>query len=130
MAIELVIPSVGESITEVEIGEWLKKPGDHVEADEPIVEIESDKATVEIFAPEAGTLSEILVKTGEAAKVGDVVGKMEPGKGDGKQKAETKKPAKKESETEVERQSPSKRRRFLDGRTARPQVAEQARAGR
>lgn len=79
MAIELVVPSVGESITEVEVGEWLKKPGDRVEADEAIVEIESDKATVEIFAPAAGVITEILLKTGSAAKIGDVVGRMEAG---------------------------------------------------
>ncbi len=79
MAIKLVIPSVGESVTEVELGEWLKKAGDTVSVDEPIVEIESDKATVEILAPEAGTITEILKQTGEAASVGDVVGMMEAG---------------------------------------------------
>ena len=56
MAIELVIPTVGESITEVEVGAWLKAPGDYVRRDEAIVEIESDKATVEVFAPVDGKL--------------------------------------------------------------------------
>jgi 2-oxoglutarate dehydrogenase E2 component (dihydrolipoamide succinyltransferase) len=84
MAIELKVPAVGESITEVEIGTWLKQAGDSVEKDEPLVEIESDKATVELFAPETGTLSEILKATGESAEVGELIGYLEPGKGDGK----------------------------------------------
>jgi 2-oxoglutarate dehydrogenase E2 component (dihydrolipoamide succinyltransferase) len=79
MAIELKVPPVGESITEVEIGAWLKQPGDRVEKDEPLVEIESDKATVEVSAPVAGTLSQILKRTGEAAVIGEVIGAMEAG---------------------------------------------------
>jgi 2-oxoglutarate dehydrogenase E2 component (dihydrolipoamide succinyltransferase) len=79
MAIELKIPSVGESITEVEVGTWLKKTGDSVAKDEAIVEIESDKATVEVFAPEAGTVGEILKQTGDVCAVGEVIGYMEAG---------------------------------------------------
>ena len=79
MAIELIVPAVGESISEVEIGAWLKQPGDRVEKDDPIVEIESDKATVEISAPVAGTLTQILKRTGTPASIGDVVGFMEAG---------------------------------------------------
>ena len=73
MAIELVIPAVGESISEVEVGEWLKQPGEAVAKDEAICEIESDKATVEVFAPVDGVMGEILKQTGEVAAVGDVV---------------------------------------------------------
>ena len=79
MAIELKVPSVGESITEVEIGTWLKQMGDAVEKDEPIVEIESDKATVELFAPESGVISQIIKDTGESAEVGELIGYLEPG---------------------------------------------------
>ncbi|MFP6581663.1 MAG: 2-oxoglutarate dehydrogenase complex dihydrolipoyllysine-residue succinyltransferase [Candidatus Hydrogenedentota bacterium] len=79
MAIDLVIPTVGESITEVEIGAWLKQPGESVELDEAIVEIESDKATVEVYAPVAGVMGEILKQTGETAGIGDIVGTMEAG---------------------------------------------------
>jgi 2-oxoglutarate dehydrogenase E2 component (dihydrolipoamide succinyltransferase) len=79
MAIDLVIPTVGESITEVEIGAWLKQPGEAVEQDEAIVEIESDKATVELYAPVSGVLGEILKQTGETAAIGDIVGTMEAG---------------------------------------------------
>ncbi|MGN6730948.1 MAG: biotin/lipoyl-containing protein, partial [Candidatus Binatia bacterium] len=60
MPIELKVPEVGESISEVEIGEWLKKEGDFVEQDDEVVMIETDKATVEISAPEAGTITKIL----------------------------------------------------------------------
>ena len=77
MAIELTVPTVGESITEVEIGTWLKTTGEYVARDEPIVEIESDKATVEVFAPVAGIVGEILKQTGEVANVGDLIGYME-----------------------------------------------------
>lgn len=79
MAVELKVPAVGESVTEVQIGEWLKKEGDFVNTDEPVVMIETDKVTVELPAPSAGKISKILVKTGSTAKVGDVVGTLEPG---------------------------------------------------
>jgi 2-oxoglutarate dehydrogenase E2 component (dihydrolipoamide succinyltransferase) len=79
VAVELKVPAVGESVTEVQIGEWLKKEGDFVKADEAIVMIETDKVTVELPAPAAGKIAKILIKTGSTAKVGDVVGTLEPG---------------------------------------------------
>jgi len=79
MAVELKVPPAGESITEVQIGEWLKKEGDTVRRDEVLVVIETDKVTVELAAPEDGTLSKILVRSGQDAAVGDVVGLLEPG---------------------------------------------------
>ncbi|MEI8070774.1 MAG: 2-oxoglutarate dehydrogenase complex dihydrolipoyllysine-residue succinyltransferase [Planctomycetota bacterium] len=77
MAIELKVPEVGESITEVQIGVWKKQEGDSVAIDDSIVEIESDKATVELPAPISGTLSKILKGAGEKAFVGEVIGYME-----------------------------------------------------
>lgn len=77
MAFELEVPSVGESIVEVQIGNWLIAEGDFVEKGQPVVEIESDKATVELPAPVSGIVSKILKKTGEAATVGEIVGHME-----------------------------------------------------
>ncbi|MBL9122954.1 MAG: 2-oxoglutarate dehydrogenase complex dihydrolipoyllysine-residue succinyltransferase [Planctomycetaceae bacterium] len=74
MPMELRVPEMGESITEVQIGAWLKREGDTAGKDEPLVEIESEKATVEVSAPEAGQLTQILKKQGEAARVGDVIG--------------------------------------------------------
>jgi len=85
MAIELKIPSVGESVTEVEIGQWLKAEGDAVAKDENVVTLESEKATVELPVPSEGTLSKILKKTGEKAAIGEVIGYIEAG-----QKTETK----------------------------------------
>ena len=78
MPLELKVPEVGESITEVMIGTWKKQEGDTVTIDESIVEIESDKATVELPAPRAGTLTKVLKGSGEKAKVGEVIGYMEP----------------------------------------------------
>ncbi len=77
MAIELKIPSSGESITEVVIGEWLKAVGDQLALDEAVALIETDKANVEVLAPVAGTLSKIVKKAGETAGVGEVIGYLE-----------------------------------------------------
>ena len=78
MSLELKVPEVGESITEVMIGTWKKREGDTVTIDESIVEIESDKATVELPAPRAGTITKVLKGAGEKALVGEVIGYMEP----------------------------------------------------
>ena len=77
MTIEVKVPEVGESITEVEIGDWLKAVGDSVQQDEDLVVIETDKATVEVLAPQAGRLSKILKATGETAQVGEVIGHLD-----------------------------------------------------
>jgi 2-oxoglutarate dehydrogenase E2 component (dihydrolipoamide succinyltransferase) len=78
MPVELVVPSVGESITEVEIGDWLKNPGEQIHQDEPVVVIETAKVTVELPAPASGTLTTMLKHKGDKAAVGDVIGYMEP----------------------------------------------------
>jgi len=78
MAIELKVPSLGESITEVFIGQWRKSEGDRAADGENLVEIESDKATVELPAPQAGVVAKILKKQGETATVGEVIGYLEP----------------------------------------------------
>jgi 2-oxoglutarate dehydrogenase E2 component (dihydrolipoamide succinyltransferase) len=77
MTIEVKVPEVGESITEVEVGDWLKAVGESVQQDEDLVVIETDKATVEILAPQAGRLSKILKSSGETAQVGEVIGHLE-----------------------------------------------------
>ena len=83
MAIELKVPTVGESITEVEIGQWLKAKGDLVKKDETVVTLESDKATVELPSPVEGRLSEILKNKGQTAAIGDVIAYIEKdGKGE------------------------------------------------
>ncbi len=78
MAIELKVPPMGDSVTEVFIGEWRKKLGDQAAGGENLVEIESDKATVEVSAPQAGVIAQILKKKGETAAVGEVIGLLEP----------------------------------------------------
>lgn len=77
MAIELKVPEVGESITEVMIGVWKKNVGDAVSADDVIVEIESDKATVELPAPSNGVITKIVKQAGEQAVVGEVIGYLD-----------------------------------------------------
>ena len=79
MSIELKVPAVGESITEVMISEWLKREGDHVTQDEPVVIIETDKVNVELPAPEAGVITKILKDDGADAIVGELIGTMEAG---------------------------------------------------
>ena len=80
MSVELVVPEVGESIKEVEIGEWLKNEGEHVDRDDPVVVIESDKASIELPAPAAGVIGRRLKQKGERAAVGDVIGYLEEGR--------------------------------------------------
>lgn len=77
MTVEIKVPSFGESITEVFVSKWLKRPGDFVEADEPIVELESDKSTQELPSPASGQLSQILRQEGETAQVGEVIAQLE-----------------------------------------------------
>jgi len=70
---ELIVPTLGESITEATVSKWLKKVGDSFEADEPLVEIETDKITVEVPAPSAGSISEIRVEEGSDVNIGGVL---------------------------------------------------------
>ncbi len=79
MAIELRVPALGESITQATVGNWLKKEGDAVQADEPVVEVESEKATVALPAPAAGVLRKILKASGTNVAVGEVIGELEAG---------------------------------------------------
>ena len=79
MPVELKVPEVGESITEVVIGRWLKQPGDGVHKDDPIVEIETDKVTLELPAPGDGTMGETLKQQGDEATVGETIAHMELG---------------------------------------------------
>jgi 2-oxoglutarate dehydrogenase E2 component (dihydrolipoamide succinyltransferase) len=77
MPVELVVPSIGESIREVEIGQWLKNPGEPVRQDEPVVVIETEKVTIELPAPASGTITAALKHKGDKAAVGDVIGYIE-----------------------------------------------------
>ena len=79
MAIELKVPSVGESISEVTIGEWLKSEGEWVEKDEPVVALETDKASLEVPAPQAGKLQKQIKRQGDSAGIGEVIALIEAG---------------------------------------------------
>jgi len=81
MALELIVPSVGESVSEVELGSWLKREGDPVRKDEAVAIIETDKATMEIFAPADGTLGKVLKPQGAKLRAADVIGVVEVGVG-------------------------------------------------
>ena len=77
MRIEIKVPNVGESISQVEVGEWLKRRGDTVTKDETLLLLETDKATVEIRTPESGTLVDVLKNNGEGAAIGEVIAYVE-----------------------------------------------------
>jgi len=76
MAKDLVVPTLGESVTEATVSKWLKQVGDPVKADEPVVELETDKVSVAVPSPEAGVLSEIKIQEGSTVNVGVVLGSI------------------------------------------------------
>jgi 2-oxoglutarate dehydrogenase E2 component (dihydrolipoamide succinyltransferase) len=78
---EIRVPTLGESVTEATIGKWFKKPGDAVAVDEPLVELETDKVTIEVPAPAAGVLGDIAAKDGQTVAVGALLGQIKEGEG-------------------------------------------------
>lgn len=79
MATEIRVPTLGESVSEATVGTWFKKVGDAIKADEPILELETDKVTIEVPAPTSGTLSEIVVAAGETVGLGALLGQIAEG---------------------------------------------------
>jgi len=92
MTTEIRVPTLGESVSEATIGKWFKKAGDVVKADEPLLELETDKVTLEVNAPAAGVLAEITAKDGETVEPGALLGQIAPG-GAGAAAAPAAKPA-------------------------------------
>jgi 2-oxoglutarate dehydrogenase E2 component (dihydrolipoamide succinyltransferase) len=90
---EIRVPTLGESVTEATIGRWFKKAGDAVAVDEPLVELETDKVTIEVPAPSAGTLSEIIAADGTTVAVGALLGQITEGAAGAKPAAAPAKPA-------------------------------------
>ena len=82
MSNQILVPSLGESITEATVSKWLKQIGEQVNSDEPLVELETDKVNVEVPSPSDGTLSTIKVKEGDTVKVGSLLGIVEVEKSD------------------------------------------------
>src|SRR5271168_3589658 len=78
---EIRVPTLGESVTEATIGKWFKKAGDTVAVDEPLVELETDKVTIEVPAPAAGVLTDVAVKDGDTVAVGALLGAIKEGAG-------------------------------------------------
>ncbi|TZG25196.1 2-oxoglutarate dehydrogenase complex dihydrolipoyllysine-residue succinyltransferase [Sphingomonas montanisoli] len=79
MATDVVVPTLGESITEATLGQWLKKPGEAVKVDEPIASLETDKVAVEVPSPVAGVIGELVVNEGDTVNVGAVIARIEAG---------------------------------------------------
>ncbi|MCE4224151.1 2-oxoglutarate dehydrogenase complex dihydrolipoyllysine-residue succinyltransferase [Methylobacterium sp. C25] len=109
MATDILVPTLGESVSEATIGRWFKKPGDTVAADEPLVELETDKVTLEVNAPAAGELGEILVKDGETVEPGALLGSIvESGAAGAKKPAAAKSAEKSEQKAESRSEEPAK----------------------
>lgn len=107
MSTEIRVPTLGESVTEATVGQWYKKAGESVSVDEPLVELETDKVTVEVPSPISGVISDIVVEEGDTVEVGALLGAVKEGEGaapssDDKSeaKSETKSAAKSEEKTE------------------------------
>lgn len=93
--VDIVVPTLGESVSEATVAKWLKKPGDAVKKDETLVELETDKVSVEVSAPEDGTLSEILIQEGATVEIGALLGRLgAPGAGAAKPGPKAAEPAK------------------------------------
>ncbi len=104
---QIVVPTLGESVAEATVAQWLKKEGEAVKADEPLVELETDKVTLEVNAPVDGVVTSISVAEGENVEVGAVLGEMEAG-AVANDSAPAAKPAKEEKATPVKEASTAK----------------------
>jgi 2-oxoglutarate dehydrogenase E2 component (dihydrolipoamide succinyltransferase) len=81
MAIEVKVPVLGESITEATVGQWLKKPGEAVAADEPIASLETDKVAIDVPAPSAGVMGDLVAAEGDTVEVGAIIAYIQEGAG-------------------------------------------------
>jgi 2-oxoglutarate dehydrogenase E2 component (dihydrolipoamide succinyltransferase) len=115
MTTQLRVPSLGESVTQATVGAWLKKEGEAVQMDEPLVEVESEKATVAIPAPAAGVLRKVLHATGDTVAVGEVIAEVEEG-------AAAQAAASPPSGARAVPEGPSRAARPVDGQAAPPSV--------
>ncbi|WP_302480209.1 biotin/lipoyl-containing protein, partial [Sphingomonas bacterium] len=93
MATEVLVPTLGESITEATLGEWLKQPGDRIAADEPIASLETDKVSVEVPSPVAGVMGEHAVKVGDTVQVGAMIATVVDARGSAPSQAAAPQPA-------------------------------------
>ncbi|MBI1260436.1 MAG: 2-oxoglutarate dehydrogenase complex dihydrolipoyllysine-residue succinyltransferase [Rhizobiales bacterium] len=129
MSTEIRVPTLGESVTEATVAQWFKKPGDTVSVDEPLVELETDKVTVEVPAPASGVLAEISVQNGETVNVGALLGEIGEAGSAAKaapKKAEEKAPEPKKEEPKVEAAKPAAAPAKAPAKTAAPADADLA----
>ena len=80
MTIVLLVPALGESVVEATVAKWMKSSGDNIKVDEPIIELETEKVTLEVPSPVSGVLSEIIANEGDTVGVGALLGKLTEGK--------------------------------------------------
>ena len=133
MTIDIKVPTLGESVTEASVGRWLKQAGDTIAMDDPLVEIETDKVTLEINAPVAGTLAEIVAAEGANVAVGAVLGHIAEGKAGAKPAAAPKAaaPAKAApTASQLERSGPAVRKLAEDKALDPATIAGSGRDGR
>ena len=97
---DIVVPQLGESVTEATVGQWLKKAGDQVSKDEVLVELETDKVSVEVAATADGTLGEIVANEGDTVEIGAVLGRLGSGSGEAPASEESAPPAAKDESAE------------------------------
>ena len=124
MATEIKVPSLGESITEATVSKWLKRRGEPVAADEPVAELETDKVTLEVNAPAAGTLMEILAEEGANVPVGAVLGRIAEGLATGSAPHPDLLPASGEREGPAQREGEGQRALERSGPAVRKLVEE------
>jgi 2-oxoglutarate dehydrogenase E2 component (dihydrolipoamide succinyltransferase) len=108
MSTEIRVPTLGESVTEATVGQWFKNAGEAVKADEPVVELETDKVTIEVPAPAAGVLSDISVGEGDTVEVGALLGSITEGEGTAAAPAAEAKPEQKKEEKVASAPAPAK----------------------
>ena len=109
MSEQIIVPALGESITEATVAKWLKSVGDTVEADEPIVELETDKVNLEVPSPISGTVGDIKFKDGDTVEVGAVLGSVQTnGHNLKKEEVEIKETVKSEEKNNISKLEPEK----------------------
>jgi 2-oxoglutarate dehydrogenase E2 component (dihydrolipoamide succinyltransferase) len=120
MATEVKVPALGESVSEATVAKWYKKVGDSVAADEPIVELETDKVTVEVNAPVAGAIAELVVGEGDEVEVGALIAMINEG---AEGAAASDEPAKEEAPAEKKEEAPAKKEEPKAAPAAAPAAA-------
>ncbi|MCI0335873.1 MAG: 2-oxoglutarate dehydrogenase complex dihydrolipoyllysine-residue succinyltransferase [Planctomycetes bacterium] len=126
MPVDLKVPEMGESVTEVYIGQWWKKEGDQVEQDDVLVELESEKATLDLRAPAAGVLTKILKNSGEEAEVGEVIGQIDEAATQKAPKKSASRAEQKEEKSTTEKQPADEPKAAADDKTVAKETDKKA----